>query len=329
MTPASTTARPDTGPRSASPPVILEDVACYLCGGTRSSPFLTAEDDLTGKSGRWHFVRCDDCGLAYQRPRLPLERIAAYYDDEYIAHRKKTDWGVLTPLYDWVMDKHDRDKDAIVRRYVPLSKGSEVLDVGCAVGTFLQKLRRGYDVRATGVDFKDLRGHPSLEGVEFRLGLFYEQDFGARRFDLITMWHFLEHDYAPQRTLATARDLLAADGRLVVEVPRLDSTTFALYRDRWPGLQAPQHTALYDRRTLLEMVRRAGLEVVDYLPYGAFPAYFYIFAGAAFRLLRGRGLNLQKAIYPYFAGQLLLAPVLLFERRLNLAMQTVICRRPA
>jgi hypothetical protein len=74
-------------------------------------------------------------------------------------------------------------------------------------------------------------------------------------------------------------------------------------------------------------VRAAGLEVVDYLPYGAFPAYFYLFAGLAFKLLRGRGLDLGTAIYPYFAGQLALTPILLFERRLNLAMQTVICRR--
>ena len=65
--------------------------------------------------------------------------------------------------------------------------------------------------------------------------------------------------------------------------------------------------------------------MVDYLPYGAFPAYFYVFAGAAFKLLRGRGLNLSRAIYPYFFGQLLLSPVLLFERKLNLAMQTVVC----
>jgi hypothetical protein len=43
--------------------------------------------------------------------------------------------------------------------------------------------------------------------------------------------------------------------------------------------------------------------------------------------LKGRGLNLARAIYPYFAGQLLLLPLLLFERRLNLAMQTVVCER--
>jgi SAM-dependent methyltransferase len=306
-----------------------ENVACYLCGGRRSTPFLSAEDDLTGKPGRFHFVTCDECGLRFQNPRLTVEHIKAYYDDEYIAHRKKSDWGVLTRFFDWVMDRHDRQKDALVRRYVALNSQSRVLDVGCAVGTFLQKMRTGYGARVTGVDFKDLSDHPSLTGVDFRCGLFYEQQFADERFDLITMWHFLEHDYEPMRTLVTARDLLAVNGRLIIEVPRLDSLTFRLFGDRWPGLQAPQHTVLFDRTHLVAAMNAAGLEVVDHLPYGAFPAFFYFFAGAAFTMLRGKGLDLARAIYPYFVGQLLFSPILAFEKQLNFAMQTVVCRRRA
>jgi hypothetical protein len=121
--------------------------------------------------------------------------------------------------------------------------------------------------------------------------------------------------------------LLSPDGRVVIEVPRLDSTTFRLYRERWPGLQAPQHTVLFDREHLLSAVNAAGLEVEAYLPYGAFPAFFYFFAGAAFKILRGKGLNLSTAIYPYFLGQILFSPILAFEKQLNFAMQTVVCRR--
>ena len=143
------------------------------------------------------------------------------------------------------------------------------------------------------------------------------------------MWHYLEHDYDPMRTLATARDLLTPNGRLIIEVPRLDSTTFRMYGDRWPGLQAPQHTVLFDRKRLLIAMRCADLEIVEYLPYGAFPAFFYFFAGAAFKLLRGKGLDLSRAIYPYFLGQLLFAPILAFEKYGNFAMQTVVCRRRA
>ena len=305
----------------------FESVTCYVCGCRDHEDFLVAQDDLGGTPGQFRFVRCARCGLAYQNPRVSLADIGAYYDDTYIAHRKKKNWGVLTPLFERAMKKLDAEKDRLVSRYAPLGNRSQVLDVGCAVGTFLQRLRHQYGARVTGVDFKDLSAADSMRGVEFHCGLFYDAPLEDDRFDLVTMWHFLEHDYDPLRSLETARRVLKPEGRLVIEVPRLDSRTFRWFGDRWPGLQAPQHTVLFDRDSLLRAVRKSGLEVVDYLPYGAFPAYFYLFTGAAFRLLKGRGLNLDKAIVPYFLGQLFLLPVLLFERRLNLAMQTVVCRR--
>jgi len=312
---------------AAGPSTLFETVPCYMCGSADREHFISAQDDLGGTPGTFRFVKCSRCGLAYQNPRVALEHISAYYDDHYIAHRKKRDWGVLTPLFERAMNKLDVEKDAIVSRYVSLGRDSQVLDVGCAVGTFLARLQDRYGVQATGVDFKDLTFAPSLRNVDFRCGLFYDAGLDDAAFDLVTMWHFLEHDYDPLRSLATARRVLKRDGLLVIEVPRLDSRTFKWFGDRWPGLQAPQHTVLFDRDSLLRAVRKSGLEVVEYLPYGAFPAYFYLFTGTAFRILNGRGLDLNRAIVPYFLGQLLTLPAMLFERRLNLAMQTVVCRR--
>jgi SAM-dependent methyltransferase len=308
---------------------MFEPVLCYSCGSATSRDRLIAEDDLTGKPGRFRFVTCNTCGLTYQNPRITLERIVDYYDDQYIAHRRKRDWGLLTPLFERAMTRLDVEKDRIVRRYLTLTPSSEVLDVGCGAGSFLERMQARYGAHVTGVDFKDLSASPSLENARFHCGLFYEAPLEDDRFDLVTMWHFLEHDYDPPRSLCTARRVLKPDGRLIVEVPRLDSRTFAWFGDRWPGLQAPQHTVLLDRDALVRLVSNAGLEIVDYLPYGAFPAYFYLFTGAVFQLLKGRGLPLDGSVLPYFLGQLLLSPVLLFERQLNLAMQTVVCRRPS
>ena len=303
-----------------------EPVVCYACGSQRATHFMDAQDDLTGKPGRFRFVRCEDCALVYQNPRIAADRIADWYDDEYIAHRKKSDFGLLTPLYRWAMDRHDRRKAALVRRYVVLDASSRVLDLGCGAGTFLARVKATTGAHATGVDFKDLSGLPWMNAIDFRCGRPQEQRFD-RPFDLITLWHFLEHDYQPQATLAQARDWLAQRGRMVIEVPRLDSVSFRAFGNRWPGLQAPQHTVLYSRGTLLAMVERAGLEVIEWLPWGAFPAYFYLFAGVAFKLLRGRGLDLGRAVGPYFVGEALAAPLLLFEKQLNLAMQTVVVAR--
>ena len=239
---------------------LLESVACYYCG-SEGEKFLThAQDDLTGKPGQFRFVTCENCGLSYQNPRVSIDRIGEFYDDEYIAHRKKTDWGLLTPLYEWAMGKHDREKTRLVDKYISINASSQVLDVGCGAGTFLARLRSLYGVQAAGVDFKDLTHLPGFDQVEFHHGLFCEQKLEEERFDLITMWHFLEHDYDPLLTLAHAKSLLHPEGRLVVEVPRLDSVSFALFRERWPGLQAPQHTVLFTEGHITEIctTRRTG-----------------------------------------------------------------------
>ena len=307
-----------------------EPVRCYLCGKDDATELVIAQDDLAGNAGNFRFVRCRVCGLAYQNPRIPVERIGAWYDDEYIAHRKQNDFGpILTPLHERAMDKHDREKEEIVRRYVELGPESTVLDVGCAVGTFLRRMADRTGSKIVGVDFKDLSAHPALKGVEFHCGTFSAADVGSDRFDLVTMWHFLEHDYDPLGTLRKAREALKPSGRLVIEVPRLDSLSWSLYRERWPGLQAPQHTILFDKKTLHATVEKAGLTVVDYLPYGAFPPYFYMFTGAVFKWRKGRGLNpiMRKAMVPYYIGLYALKPILAFEKHLNLAMQTIICKK--
>ena len=95
-----------------------------------------------------------------------------------------------------------------------LSAGQRVLDIGCGAGTFLLELIERDQVAGTGVDFKDLSHLPAIKQVDFRCGLLAEQALPARAYSLITMWHFLEHDYDPNATLARCRDLLADDGGL-------------------------------------------------------------------------------------------------------------------
>jgi SAM-dependent methyltransferase len=306
-------------------PYTLEDVACYLCDSRDYNAFIQAQDDLSGKAGTFHFVRCGSCGLAYQQPRIVFDEIGAFYDEEYIAHRKKSDWGILTKFYNARMGKHDRDKWGIVRKHVKLNPSSQVLDIGCGAGTFLEKVHRETGATCTGVDFKDLSRSPAFAKARFLKGTLFDQDLQAESFDLITMWHFLEHDYRPVETLARIRKLLKPNGKLILEVPRLDSLSFQIFKERWPGLQAPQHTLLFDRKTFLTMLSKSGFGVEQYLPFGAFPAYFYFFAGAIFKRKKGSGVDFGKAIYPYFVGEVLTKPIFAFERRLNMAMQTAIC----
>jgi 2-polyprenyl-3-methyl-5-hydroxy-6-metoxy-1,4-benzoquinol methylase len=309
------------------PHYAFESVDCYLCGKNQAEFFLVGEEDLTAKEGEFVYVKCQNCELVYQNPRVSADQIKSFYDSEYIAHRKKKDWGVLTPLYENAMNKHDRDKDALVSRYVKLTAESKVLDIGCAVGTFLIHLKKKYGCSVSGVDFKEDLSYPGFKDIDFHCGFFYDQKrLQPNSYDLVTMWHFLEHCYSPKESLAKAKEVVKVGGKIVIEVPRLDSWTYRLFGSKWPGVQAPQHTILFDRERFIQMVEQSGLKVVEYLPYGAFPPYFYIFAGAYFKLF-GKGLNLEKIIAPYFLGQLILSPILALQKKLNLSMQTIICEK--
>lgn len=304
----------------------FEEVSCYMCGSNESEEFLVGEEDLTGKDGEFLYVKCKECSLVYQNPRIPITGIKEYYDSEYIAHRKKKDWGILTPLYEWAMGKHDRDKLKLVKRFATLNQETKLLDVGCAVGTFLLHANNKYKCHISGVDFKEDLDFPGFDRVAFFEGLFYDQTMEQENYDVITMWHFLEHCYDPNKSLQKAKEVLKKDGKLVIEVPRLDSFTFKLFGKKWPGVQAPQHTTMFDKKRFIKIIEQNGFKVEKYMSYGAFPPYFYIFTGTYFKLF-GKGLNLNKIIFPYFLFQFLLFPILLFKNYLNLSMQTIVCKK--
>jgi hypothetical protein len=269
---------------------MFEPVACYACGGAASTPFVNGEDDLTGKPGRFTFVRCRNCRLAYLNPRLKREYVAGYDDAPFAEHRPGPDWGWLAPLYERMLERHEHDKAVVMERLAG-RPGGAVLD------------------------------------VSVRHGLAELPAASPRGFDLITLWGGLERDYDPARTLRAARDLLAADGRLLIEVPCLDSVTSRLYHERWPGLQAPRNTVLFTRQSLGAMVDAAGLEVVCHVSYGAFPPYLYVFAGAAFKMLKGHAGNAQRALPAFVLGRVVMFPLIVLGRRFDLATQTVVCRR--
>jgi ubiquinone/menaquinone biosynthesis C-methylase UbiE len=305
----------------------LEIVKCLSCGHDSSHFFIKAKDDLSGMPGEFGFVQCDSCNLVYQNPRITLENIPTYYDDDYIAYRKRSDWGILSKFHKRSMEKHDLEKLEIVNKYISLTQSSKCIDLGCAVGSFSALLRKKFFCESWGLDFKDFSEECKKSDVSFIQGTVDTMPSMKGYFDLVTMWHFLEHDYDPLNTLKKTRQILKEGGLAIIEVPRLDSLSYKMFKNKWPGLQAPQHTALYSQTTLRDIVSRSGLEIIDYLPYGAFPPFFYWYAGAVFSFKNGQGVNFRRHIAPYFISQLISKPFFYLFDKCNLAMQTIICRK--
>jgi 2-polyprenyl-3-methyl-5-hydroxy-6-metoxy-1,4-benzoquinol methylase len=149
-----------------------------------------------------------------------------------------------------------------------------LLDIGCERGYFLAAMRRrGWRVR--GVEphrpfARFARDHFDVEVFEGKL----EEYEGSEQFDLITMWHVLEHIEDPLRALSQCSSLLTPGGRLFFEVPNIDSLGRHLTGPYWLPFRDPTHRWFFRPRALRELAERCGLVVQCIRPAGSPGAWY-------------------------------------------------------
>jgi 2-polyprenyl-3-methyl-5-hydroxy-6-metoxy-1,4-benzoquinol methylase len=137
-----------------------------------------------------------------------------------------------------------------------------LLDFGCGDGSFLQRMRRqGWQV--TGLDVCA----PLVECLQTELelnvlhGNLPHPDLKPGSFDVITMWHSLQHMHSPVDVLREAHRLLVPGGKLVIAVPNIDSYAFRCFGHAWCGLNLPRHLHHFAPWTLYLILHRAGFRI--------------------------------------------------------------------
>jgi SAM-dependent methyltransferase len=157
-----------------------------------------------------------------------------------------------------------RDHIHFVRHALRASQAKGlVLDVGCGGGLFLRELGLpGNEI--VGVDFAldaaatawNTNGVPAVCASLVRAPL----KPGSCR--AVTMFHVLEHLFDPASYMDAARSLLAADGRLIVQVPNAACWQLLLLGSRWNGLDIPRHLIDFKESDLRLLLENAGFEVL-------------------------------------------------------------------
>lgn len=264
-----------------------ESPACPLCG---AAAFTTVLDDVRDfvfyKPGAFTIARCTSCGLVQTSPRPTPAALAKYYEHAYgraFARRFQVDSpiGRMVPAY----------RVRVLERARPLTSKDRVLDVGCGYGSFLKAARDKSSCACVGIDqdpANTSRG-ADPEHIEYRVGSFDDvaHNLADASFNVVAMYHFLEHTRDPIAALAIARRLLVDDGVLVVEVPAWDGWLRALFGRSWLPLLPPQHLFHFTPATLRAVVERAGFAVVD-----ARKLFYPIEATASFSVWLRRTLRL-------------------------------------
>ncbi|WP_051813783.1 class I SAM-dependent methyltransferase [Kitasatospora sp. MBT63] len=278
----TTETRPTTGPAARSRqvaalrPGYLADLAdgtdrffeprradCPWCGSTALRRRLRTTDLLQHKPGRFGLDACGGCGHVFQNPRLNGAGLEFYYRDFYDGlgeQRLAGLFGTRAAVY--------RGRARAAAPYA--SAPGRWLDVGTGHGHFCETARADFpDTVFDGLDLSEgveLAEHSGRLARGFR-GSFPELAAGpsselAGRYDVVSMFHYLEHSTDPGRELAAAREALRPGGLLLIEVPD-PRCRYARLLGRWwlPWLQ-PQHLNLVPAANLSERLGELGFTVL-------------------------------------------------------------------
>jgi len=194
-------------------------------------------------------------------PRPRSEAIASCYDDDYygVGARK------FIPAIERVVDRFREGRARLACRLLR-EMGQEgrgrVLDIGCGSGQFLARLvRSGHECHGTELSAETGRRAGQVPGLRLHFGELERDRFPVGSFDLISIWHVLEHLPEPDRILGFCHDWLSDGGALMVAVPNIDSMQARLFGGAWFHLDPPRHLHHFGRASLERALSDAGFRI--------------------------------------------------------------------
>ena len=264
--------------------VELEEVPCDYCGATEADLVLTHRDPLGTLPGQFSVVACRKCGLQRTNPQPTAAALAKAYPDGYEPHTPDDDPAAPpTGAMRWLLVNYrnyplGKPAPALLRllawpwakvrlrnrrlvSYLPYIGDGRLLDFGCGGGRYVaQMTAAGW--KAEGIDampgaVKSARA----AGLTIHEGTLPGASLPKEHYDLVTLWHVLEHMPRPMETLRAVREVLRPGGRLAVVCPLADCMAARWFGGSWYGMDLPRHLTHFSRATLRRHLEGAGFVV--------------------------------------------------------------------
>jgi 2-polyprenyl-3-methyl-5-hydroxy-6-metoxy-1,4-benzoquinol methylase len=225
---------------------------CFVCGADRSEVGFVPDVRRWGQMDAFVLRRCGECGLVFNSPRLPRDRLGDLYRRNYYFFSRPAGM------------EFARIRGAYLRTVAHLSQAGPgaLLELGSAKG-YMLGLLAGLGWRVTGVEIAEAAAQFSRRhfGVEVFTGPLEEfRRHDDRRFDVVLAQDVLEHVSEPGVFLRSAYDCLRPGGSLIVDTPNVGGTNVGLVGAKWRGFN-PFHIYLFDRSSLTRALHHAGFTV--------------------------------------------------------------------
>jgi len=232
----------------------VQKISCIICESIDIQTLFASTDYI---SGSVHVIcTCKTCDLAFVNPQPDKNELDKYYPTEY--------YGKEPFAYEKV-DARTRFK---FLKGLIVKRTGRMLDVGCGKGLLLKMVKdMGWEVIGTELSAHSANYGKVELGIDVRNQELGQLSFDNNSFDLVTLFHSLEHMLNPYATLSIINNIIKEDGLLLVSVPRFNCYYSKLFRANWFHLDAPRHLFHFSDKSLELLLNKAGFKVIRAVKY--------------------------------------------------------------
>ena len=236
---------------------MLEIKECPICNSKSTNLYMRSRDFSVTKE-EFDIVKCVNCGFHYTNPRPENNKLGKYYiSDHYISHNNANNT-LFEKTYQLIR------KIAIIGKYNLISemvKRGSILDIGCGTGDFLNKCKnKKWDTK--GIEPNDLARKKAVEIHDLNVEKSTDLKQLSGVFDVITMWHVLEHVTELNATISEFKRLLSEGGKIIIAVPNLNSFDAGYYKRFWAGYDLPIHLYHFTKNSITKIFKKHGFNLV-------------------------------------------------------------------